>query len=74
MLKGDIDLNIKDFMKDMVFEGTPNAGPNCWQNKDWPGSSEWREWYKTYFRLLHPEEETAHIGQNLDDNKFLGKE
>lgn len=74
MLKGNIDKSVKDFMVDMVFEGTPNAGPNCWRNYDWPGSSEWREWYKAYFRILHPEEEEAFVGQELDDRKFLGWE
>ena len=27
----------------------------------WDGSSEQREWYKTYYRLWHPEEEPAEL-------------
>ena len=73
MLKGNIAPEIKQFMEELVFEGTPKAGPNCWRNYDWPGASEWREWYKSYFRILHPEEETAFVDvPNLDDPKFLG--
>lgn len=57
LLKGNIHSEIKQFMVDVMFEGRSNAGPNCWRNYDWPGSSEWREWYKTYFRIFHKEEE-----------------
>lgn len=73
--KGNIDKTLSLFMEDMVFEGTPNAGPNCWMNVDWPGASEWREWYKSYYRILHQEEETRykHVS-NLDDRAFLGWE
>ena len=33
----------------------------------WDGSSEQREWYKTYFRMYHPEEEPAHLqGESIE--------
>lgn len=31
------------------------------QENGWDGASEQREWYKTYFRLLHPEEEPEEL-------------
>ena len=45
LLKGNIDQELKDWMVEHM-------------NDSWgDGSSEFREAYKTYFRLLHPEEE-----------------
>ena len=75
MVLGNISEEIKAFMEDLVFEGTPNAGPGCWKKEDWAGASEWREWYKSYFRILHLEEEVKFCDvPNLDDRKFLGWE
>lgn len=69
MVAGNIDAEIKQLMIDHMYEGTPKAGPNALSNKTWDGSSEWREWYRTYFRVLHPEEEPEEFRdiKNLDD-------
>jgi glycosyltransferase involved in cell wall biosynthesis len=68
MLRGNIDSGIKQILIDHAYEGTPKAGPNALHNNDWDGSSEVREMYRTYFRILHPEEEPeAFKGLNLDD-------
>lgn len=61
LVAGNLDPEIKQFFLDMAFEGTPQAGPNNWKSKDIPGSSEWREHYKLFFRLLHPEQEPDHM-------------
>lgn len=74
MLAGNVAPELKAFMEEMVFEGTPKASDYCWKKSDWAGSSEWREWYKAYFRILHPEEETKYCDiPNLDDSEFLGR-
>lgn len=57
MLQGNIHPEIKQLMIDHMFEGTPMAGPNARSNKEWDGASEWREWYKSYFRILQIQEE-----------------
>jgi glycosyltransferase involved in cell wall biosynthesis len=51
MVKGNIDQRIKDEMCKFRFE------------KNYDGASEWREIYKTYFRIYHPEEELESIRQ-----------
>jgi hypothetical protein len=52
-----------------MYEGTPKAGPGAWKKEAWDGSSEMREMYRTYFRILHPEEEPIEFKNisNLDD-------
>jgi len=45
LLLGNIDQRLKDWM--IKYR----------QESGWDGSSEQREWYKTYFRFYHPEEE-----------------
>lgn len=58
LLKGKIQGPLRDFIIAMRNEGTPGANsPYNWRTDRWDGSSEWREWYKSYFRYLHPEEE-----------------
>lgn len=57
MVKGNIDPQLKQLYIDHMLEGREGAGPNALSNKDWDGSSEMREMYKSYFRYLHPEEE-----------------
>jgi hypothetical protein len=64
LLKGNIDKTLRDFIIEMRKEGTPEPGPEKWRSENWPGSSEWREWYKAYFRYLHPEEEPIEL-QNI---------
>jgi glycosyltransferase involved in cell wall biosynthesis len=49
MLRGNIDQRIKDWM---ILHMHADFGD---------GSSEFREFYKTYFRLYHPEEELEHL-------------
>jgi len=55
MVKGNIDPRIKEEMKKFRFE------------VKYDGASEWREIYKTYFRIYHPEEEDASIAlENIE--------
>lgn len=61
ILKGNIDQEIKDLYIDHMLEGTPEGGPNCWKTVPWDGASEVKEMYKTYFRVLHPEEEPEEL-------------
>lgn len=61
LLKGNVDQTLKDFMVGLMLEGTKEAGDHCWRKEDWAGASEWREWYKSYFRLLHPEEQPEEL-------------
>jgi hypothetical protein len=61
LLKGNIDEELKQLFIDHMLEGTDRAGPNARSNKEWDGASEMREMYKTYFRLLHPEEEPEEL-------------
>lgn len=49
LLKGDIE----PWLKSWIIEHRLDTG--------WDGSSEQREWYKFYFRMLHPEEEPAEL-------------
>lgn len=49
LIAGGIDQGLKDWILKYRHE------------TGWDGSSEQREWYKTYFRLLHPEEESAEL-------------
>jgi hypothetical protein len=49
-----------------LLAGNINGGLRDWivryrRETGWDGSSEQREWYKTYFRLYHPEEEPADL-------------
>lgn len=68
LLKGSIAADLKQLLIDHMYEGTPKAGPNALRNTQWDGASEMREMYRTYFRILHPEEEPAEFqGVNLDD-------
>lgn len=69
MLVGNIDSEIKQLMINHMYEGTPKAGPSALKKEAWDGASEWREWYRTYFRILHPEEEPEEFRSitNLDD-------
>lgn len=53
--KGKIDPKIKDFLIEHRQWGKDGKYP------DYPGSSEWREWYKMYFRFYHPEEEPEEL-------------
>lgn len=57
ILAGNIDEEVKQIFIDHRLEGTEKAGPNALKNEHWDGASEMREMYKSYFRLLHPEEE-----------------
>jgi glycosyltransferase involved in cell wall biosynthesis len=57
LLKGNIDPWLKSFFVDHMLEGTPEASDNAVSKDSWDGSSEMREMYKMYFRILHPEEE-----------------
>lgn len=57
LLQGNIDEELKQLFIDHMFEGTDKAGPNARSKDAWDGASEMREMYKTYFRLLHSEEE-----------------
>lgn len=62
MLKGKIQGRLRDFILAMRNEGTPEANSSYnWRTDKWDGSSEWREWYKSYFRYLHPEEEPVEL-------------
>jgi len=68
ILRGNVDSEISQIFIDHVYEGTKKAGPNARSKDAWDGASEMREMYRTYFRLLHPEEEPAElVGVNLDD-------
>jgi len=69
MLAGNIDSEIKQLMIDHMYEGTPKASDAALSKEAWDGASEWREWYRTYFRILHPEEEPEEFKGivNLDD-------
>jgi glycosyltransferase involved in cell wall biosynthesis len=49
MIKGNIDSEIRD----QLIEFRKEVG--------YDGSSEWREFYKTYFRIYHPEEEPEEL-------------
>ena len=49
LLAGNIDAALRDWIIKYHHE------------RGWDGSSEQREWYKTYFRLYHPEEEPAEM-------------
>jgi hypothetical protein len=67
LLQGNIDSELKQIYIDHMFEGRDRAGPNAVSNKDWDGSSEMREMYKSYYRFLHPEEEPEEFkGVHLD--------
>lgn len=65
VLKGNIDQEIKDLYINHMLEGTPDGGPNCWKTEPWDGASEVREMYKTYFRVLHPEEQPEELREVL---------
>lgn len=68
LIKGNIHDDIKQVMINHMYEGTPKAGHNAISNKPWGPESEMREWYRTYFRIYHPEEEPSEFhGINLDD-------
>lgn len=49
LLAGNVDASLRDWIIRYRHEN------------GWDGSSEQREWYKTYFRLYHPEEEPAEM-------------
>ena len=49
LLRGNIDAALKDW----IVKYRRESG--------WDGSSEQREWYKTYFLMYHPEEEPAEL-------------
>ena len=49
LIGGNIDQSLKDWIIRYRHE------------QGWDGSSEQREWFKTYFRLYHPEEEPAEL-------------
>jgi len=49
LLKGDLHPSLKAWIIKYRLED------------GWDGSSEQREWYKTYFRMYHPEEEPAEL-------------
>ncbi len=64
MVRGNIDISLKQFMIDHMFEGMENPGPGALSSlypehfkRGWDGASEMREWYKSYYRFLHDEEE-----------------
>ena len=57
LLKGNIDEELKELFTTHRHEGTSKAGEGAWKSEHWDGASEVREMYKTYFRILHPEEE-----------------
>ncbi len=49
-----------------LVKGNIDQGLRAWiikyhEENGWDGSSEQREWYKLYFRMLHPEEEPAEL-------------
>jgi len=68
MLKGNIDTVFKDIFINHMYEGTRKGGDSVRSTEHWDGASEVREMYKTYFRILHPEEEPKKFqGINLDD-------
>lgn len=53
-------------MQAYLLAGTIDGELRDWiikhrRENGWDGSSEQREWYKTYFRLYHPEEEPAEL-------------
>jgi hypothetical protein len=55
LLAGNIDGRLKEWMIRYRRES------------GWDGSSEQREWFKTYFRLYHPEEEPAEFsGEHIE--------
>jgi len=67
LLAGKIDDELRTMLIDFRLEGRGGATDNNWKAQDWNGSSEWREWYKYYFRVLHPEEEPEELkGERVD--------
>lgn len=57
-----LDIQTWHQMQAYLLAGNIDSGLRDWimryrQECGWDGSSEQREWYKTYFRLYHPEEE-----------------
>lgn len=62
MLKGNIDPEVKQLFIDHMTEGMGDkAADTVWRKDEWDGSSEVRELHKTYFRMLHPEEEPEEL-------------
>ena len=67
LLQGDIDQELKQFIIECAFEGTSKASDKCFKKDRWDGASEWREWYKTYFRIYFPEQEPEYLkGKHIE--------
>lgn len=62
LTQGNIHPALRKMIIDFRLEGTPEGTTeNNWKSEPWNGSSEWKEWYKYYFRMLHPEEEPEEL-------------
>lgn len=64
LLAGNVDEELKQLFIDHRHEGTDQGG-KPWKTSDWDGASEAREMYKSYFRMLHPEEEPQELREEV---------